>query len=82
MLYRSYNQKPDRILRKRKKYGPLFMDSSLVQGNPGDGAEADKQLQVIKAQQTNPLVKVAVWTMTVSMGVMTFLVLNTNKYWM
>jgi len=87
MLYRSYSQKPDRILRKRKKYGRLFIDGSLVQTTDGvSSTEADissnKQLEVMKAQQTNPLVKVAVWTMTVSMGVMTFLVLNSNKYWM
>ena len=32
-------------------------------------------------QAVNPFVKVAVWSMTVSMGVMTFLVLNTSQYW-
>jgi len=82
LLYRSYNQKPDRILRKRKKYGLLFTDTSLTSSTEVRDTDG-KQLALIGSNQTtNPLVKVAVWTMTVSMGVMTFLVLNTSKYWM
>lgn len=84
LLYKSSSQKPDRILRKRKKFSKLFPETSPY-SNSCDGANrrlATTDLSLKKSHQTNPLVKVAVWTMTVSMGVVTFLVLNTNKYWL
>ena len=86
LLHRSYNQKPDRILRKRKKYGVLFTDDASLITSTGVHQHGDKQMTLAVQnghhQTTNPLVKVAVWTMTVSMGVMTYFVLNTSKYWL
>ena len=81
LLHKSYHQKPDRILRKRKKYSKLFPETLQTLKN-GNEQMLHTEMSLVKPQGTNPLVKVAVWTMTVSMGVMTMLVLNTGKYWM
>jgi len=75
LLSLSYNQRPDTILRRRKKLGRfLKVETKSI--------ESSHVSTVDSHHQVNPIVKVAVWTMTVSMGVMTFLVLNTSKHWM
>ena len=53
-----------------------------MQASGGGDNVGERQLALVRGHERNPFVKVAVWTMTVSMGVMTFLVLNTSKYWM
>lgn len=61
------------------------MDSTLSTTAPRGDDIGDQQIALVvpgRHQTTNPLVKVAVWTMTVSMGVMTYFVLNTSKYWL
>ena len=82
LIYDSYNQRPDNILRRRKKLG-RFLTDLPTQTNQRKGVIVTKtndESTIIK-HQVNPIIKVAVWTMTLSMGVMTFLVLNTSKYW-
>ena len=67
-------QKPDTILRKRtrQRYRMNYEDAS-------------KSRTVQDPRQTmdngNKFVKLAVWTLTLSMGAMTFLVLNAAKKW-
>ncbi|XP_065641642.1 TBC1 domain family member 20 isoform X2 [Hydra vulgaris] len=73
LLERSQAQRPDRVLRKRKRMGKLLCENSL----PILSVATTEELN---ANQSNLLVKAAVWTMTISMGVMTFLVLNTGKW--
>ncbi|XP_065676318.1 TBC1 domain family member 20 isoform X4 [Hydra vulgaris] len=74
LLERSQAQRPDRVLRKRKRMGKILCESSLP---PILSVATTEELN---ANQSNLLVKAAVWTMTISMGVMTFLVLNTGKW--
>ena len=76
LLQHSYYQKPDNVLRRRKKLGKLLNDVPNE-----DVSNNNIVARYENNHQANPLVKAAVWTMTLSMGVMTFLVLNTNKYW-
>lgn len=81
LLYQSYSQRPDNVLRRRKKLG-RFLTSDVGSSTKGiDDDTFDDETNLSK-NQVNPIVKVAVWTMTLSMGVMTFLVLNTSKYWL
>lgn len=80
LIYESYNQRPDSVLRRRKKMGRFFPDLPMNQPRGVLVRTTSDENGLIKPQ-VNPIVKVAVWTMTLSMGVMTFLVLNTSKYW-
>ena len=64
------------MLRRRKKLGKLLNDVPNE-----DVSNNNTVARYENNHQVNPIVKAAVWTMTLSMGVMTFLVLNTNKYW-
>lgn len=69
----SKGQKPDAVLRQRTCQGHFINNSyedSRVLTDPSHGAE-----------KGNSFVKVAVWTLTLSMGAMTFLVLNAAKKW-
>lgn len=80
LIYESYNQRPDNILRRRKKLG-RFLDDLPIHQSRGVLVRKTSNEDALIKPQVNPIVKIAVWTMTLSMGVMTFLVLNTSKYW-
>lgn len=81
LIYQSYNQRPDSILRRRKKHGRLFSESSRqVSISGSDIVASGGESGVLIKHEVNPMVKVAVWAMTVSMGVMTYFVLNTHRY--
>ena len=81
LIYQSYAQRPDNILRKRKRRARLSSDPGFtVTVKTPNGTVA--KVGDMNNESVNPIVKVAVWTMTVSMGVMTFFVLNTSKYWL
>ena len=85
LINQSYNQRPDNILRRRKKLGRFLNTDLLENSSPTSRSmvvtTTDDATALLK-NDVNPLVKVAVWTMTLSMGVMTFLVFDSSKYWM
>ena len=70
----SMGQKPDTILRKRTRQGyrMAYEDASIRRTVQDPHQTMDNG---------NRFVKLAVWTLTLSMGAMTFLVLNAAKKW-
>ena len=85
LITQSFNQRPDNVLRRRKKLGRFLntelLDSCSAANNGAMVVKTTDDAAALLKTEVNPIVKVAVWTMTLSMGVMTFLVLNTSKYW-
>lgn len=64
------DQRPDSLLRKRKKQLALHTNNEL---------EVSQNFQ--SATQTNPYMKFAVWTLTASVGTVALYVLSTAKQW-
>lgn len=64
------DQRPDSVLRQRKKQLALYTNNEL---------EVSQNFQ--SAKQTNPYMKLAVWTLTASVGTMAIYVLSTAKRW-
>lgn len=64
------DQRPDSVLRQRKKQLALYTNNEL---------EVSQNFQ--SATQTNPYMKLAVWTLTASVGTMAIYVLSTAKRW-
>jgi len=67
-------QKPDSLLRRRTRQGHLLDDDYEKTNNRTDSH--------LDAKKSNPILKLAVWTLVASMGAMTFLVFNASKKWM
>ena len=64
------DQRPDSVLRQRKKQLALYKDSEL-------NAPPDFQ----SPHQTNAYMKLAVWTLTASLGTLALYLLGTSKRW-
>lgn len=64
------DQRPDSVLRQRKKQLALYKDSGL---------QVPQNFQ--PPNQTNAYVKFAVWTLTASVGTVALYVLSTTKRW-
>eukprot|EP00795_Rhopilema_esculentum_P001458 gene1458-15883_t len=73
LVERSMMQKPDTLLRKRTRLRNFISDE------PKQSAGFEEVLE--KDGKGNQIVKLAVWTLSISIGAMTFLVLNAAKKW-
>lgn len=75
LVEKSLGQKPDAVLRKRIRQGNFLSDDDDTLQNG----------QVKRTQNEtgnrNNIVKLAVWALTLSMGAVSFLVLNATKKW-
>ena len=58
------------------------MFGQLVSNGTALVPDGDIQAKQLANSEPNPYVKFAVWTLTLSMGAMTFLVFNASKRWL